>query len=78
MLQQKQPEPPFSRYLTLSVDFVFLLKNGLIRKISLILKCMMSLLKCKQPVHDKETLDSADTLLHILIQSHTVISDILD
>ena len=36
------------------------------------------LLKCKQPAHDKGTLDSVDTLLHkALIQGHTVNSDIL-
>ena len=35
-------------------------------------------LKCKQPAHDKGTLDSADTLLYkALIQGHTVNSDIL-
>ena len=38
----------------------------------------MAILKCKQPAHDKRTLDSANTLLHkALIQGHTVNSDIL-
>ena len=36
------------------------------------------MLKCKQPAHDKGTLDRADTLLYkALIQGYTVNSDIL-
>ena len=36
------------------------------------------MIKCKQPAHDKGTLDGADTLLHkALIQGHIVNSDIL-